>query len=171
MGLVSEYNQAITPTGAPFGMLQTRQDTALLTPPKNNPLTPYTSSPSFGKGLGKRDAQLAELERREVGRSFKEMVKDRSREENTSYSHSISSYPTSARPFEGELSRILAQGHRLGIEYVDKRRFRVNSWQSYATLDTQNTAEAIARLEACHRRISQPLHSSDQYRQANEPPS
>jgi ribulose bisphosphate carboxylase small subunit len=43
---------------------------------------------------------------------------------------------------------ILGRGHRLGIEYVDERRFRTNSWQSYATVQG-NEAEAIGALEAC----------------------
>lgn len=47
-----------------------------------------------------------------------------------------------------EVNRILAQGLRLGIEYVDDRRFRTNSWTSYGSFEG-NGAEAIAALEAC----------------------
>ncbi|NJL41461.1 MAG: hypothetical protein HC899_35730 [Leptolyngbyaceae cyanobacterium SM1_4_3] len=43
---------------------------------------------------------------------------------------------------------ILRSGQKLGIEYVSDRRFRTNSWQSYATVQG-NEAEAIAALEAC----------------------
>ncbi len=46
------------------------------------------------------------------------------------------------------INQILAQGHRLGIEHVDDRRFRANSWTCYGTFD-QDGAAAIAALEAC----------------------
>lgn len=117
MGLVSEYNQAVTPTGQPPIRARRHRDAALLTPPADNPLKPY--------GLGKRDAQLAET------------------------------LPPSPRPSSQTtqpslLHNILAQGHRLGIEHVDQRRFRVNSWQCYATFNTPSSeAEAAASLQAC----------------------
>ncbi|NJR51759.1 MAG: AAA family ATPase [Leptolyngbyaceae cyanobacterium CSU_1_3] len=47
-----------------------------------------------------------------------------------------------------EINQILANGHRLGIEYVDDRRFRTNSWNCYGMFDG-NGADAIAALEAC----------------------
>jgi ribulose bisphosphate carboxylase small subunit len=47
-----------------------------------------------------------------------------------------------------EVNRILGMGDRLGIEWVDERRFRANSWNCYNTLQG-NGAEAIASLEAC----------------------
>jgi ribulose bisphosphate carboxylase small subunit len=97
----------------------------LLTPPGNNPLKPY--------GLGKRDAQLAD-----------------------SNGHSEGSIPRPSfkaaqlpEPIGQTLQAILAQGHRLGIEHVDQRRFRINSWQSYATLDSTNSAEAIDKVRSC----------------------
>jgi ribulose bisphosphate carboxylase small subunit len=53
-----------------------------------------------------------------------------------------------------EVNRILNQGHRLGIEYVDERRFRTGSWSCYGTFQG-NASEALHALEAClteHRR-------------------
>ncbi len=47
-----------------------------------------------------------------------------------------------------EVNRILGQGLRLGIEYVDERRFRTNSWNCYGIFEG-NGASAIAALEAC----------------------
>ncbi|PSB34679.1 ribulose bisphosphate carboxylase small subunit [Stenomitos frigidus] len=47
-----------------------------------------------------------------------------------------------------QVNQILKQGHRLGIEYVDERRFRANSWNSYGSFQGQ-ASEAIAALEAC----------------------
>jgi ribulose bisphosphate carboxylase small subunit len=46
------------------------------------------------------------------------------------------------------VNQILTQGYRLGIEYVDQRRFRTNSWACYGTFD-QAGAAAIAALETC----------------------
>jgi ribulose bisphosphate carboxylase small subunit len=47
-----------------------------------------------------------------------------------------------------EANRILTQGHKLGIEYVDARRFRTGSWNSYGTY-LGDGATAIAALETC----------------------
>ncbi|HEY9626905.1 MAG TPA: ribulose bisphosphate carboxylase small subunit [Coleofasciculaceae cyanobacterium] len=47
-----------------------------------------------------------------------------------------------------QINQILGQGHRLGIEYVDQRRFRTNSWNCYGMFEG-NGAEAIAALEVC----------------------
>ncbi len=47
-----------------------------------------------------------------------------------------------------QVNQILNQGLRLGIEYVDERRFRTNSWTSFTTTEG-NGAEALAALEAC----------------------
>jgi ribulose bisphosphate carboxylase small subunit len=143
MGLVSEYNQAVTPTGSsnsssngsPTGYRPNREhrEAGWLTPPGNNPLKPY--------GLGKRDAQLADDSAAPPpGRSFKERLKqEREQAERANGEQSI----------EHTLQAILAQGHRLGIEHVDQRRFRVNSWQSYATLNTTDLAEAIDKVQSC----------------------
>ncbi|WP_068815408.1 ribulose bisphosphate carboxylase small subunit [Phormidesmis priestleyi] len=66
-------------------------------------------------------------------------------------SSSYSGQPSSTRlnpEMVSELNRILGQGHRLGIEYVDDRRFRNNSWSCYGTFQTDG-AKAIAALESC----------------------
>ncbi|HEY9882826.1 MAG TPA: ribulose bisphosphate carboxylase small subunit [Thermosynechococcaceae cyanobacterium] len=47
-----------------------------------------------------------------------------------------------------QVNQILKQGLRLGIEYVNERRFRTNSWNSYGSFQGQ-ASEAIAALEAC----------------------
>ncbi|NJR62592.1 MAG: AAA family ATPase [Cyanobacteria bacterium CRU_2_1] len=46
------------------------------------------------------------------------------------------------------LRGLLNQGHRVGIEYVDDRRFRTNSWQCYAIVQGHET-ESISTLQAC----------------------
>ncbi|WNZ24107.1 AAA family ATPase [Leptolyngbya sp. NK1-12] len=47
------------------------------------------------------------------------------------------------------LQEILDRGQRLGIETVDARRFRTNSWQCYNVISERNLAAAKAALEAC----------------------
>ncbi|MBW4664660.1 MAG: AAA family ATPase [Chroococcus sp. CMT-3BRIN-NPC107] len=42
----------------------------------------------------------------------------------------------------------LAQGHHIGLEFVDKRRFKTNSWQSYGSV-VVGESEAIIALESC----------------------
>ncbi|NET49845.1 MAG: carbon dioxide concentrating mechanism protein CcmM [Merismopedia sp. SIO2A8] len=48
-----------------------------------------------------------------------------------------------------QVKQLLAQGHRIGTEHVDMRRFRTGSWKSCAPIDSTRTAEVIASLEAC----------------------
>lgn len=48
-----------------------------------------------------------------------------------------------------QVRQLLAQGCRIGIEHVDQRRFRTNSWQSCASIQNGNESEAIAALETC----------------------
>ena len=47
-----------------------------------------------------------------------------------------------------EINRILSQGDRVGIEYVDKRRFQTGSWTCYGSFEG-NASDAIAALETC----------------------
>jgi ribulose bisphosphate carboxylase small subunit len=47
-----------------------------------------------------------------------------------------------------EVNQILARGDRLGIEWVDERRFRANSWNCYNTVQGDGAA-AAASLATC----------------------
>lgn len=47
-----------------------------------------------------------------------------------------------------EVNRILGQGYRLGIEFVDSRRFRMGSWNSYGSYEGDGAA-AMRALESC----------------------
>jgi ribulose bisphosphate carboxylase small subunit len=47
-----------------------------------------------------------------------------------------------------EINRILSQGDRVGIEYVDKRRFQTGSWNCYGSFEG-NASDAIGALETC----------------------
>ncbi|MFM2430569.1 MAG: hypothetical protein RLZZ511_1782 [Cyanobacteriota bacterium] len=47
-----------------------------------------------------------------------------------------------------EVNQILSQGYRLGIEYVDDRRFRTGAWQCFATFEG-DAATALNALDEC----------------------
>jgi ribulose bisphosphate carboxylase small subunit len=46
------------------------------------------------------------------------------------------------------INQVLNQGDRLGIEYANERRFRINSWHCFATVQG-NGSDAMDTLEAC----------------------
>lgn len=48
-----------------------------------------------------------------------------------------------------QLRQLVSQGYPIGIEHVDRRRFRTGSWQSCGCIQTGNESEAIAALESC----------------------
>lgn len=50
-----------------------------------------------------------------------------------------------------QIRNLLSGGYKIGMEHVDKRRFRTGSWQSCSPIQTKNTNEAIAALEECMR--------------------
>lgn len=64
---------------------------------------------------------------------------------------SYSGQPSSSRltpDMATEVNRILRQGYRLGIEFVDSRRFRTGSWTCYGSYENDG-AIALQALEAC----------------------
>lgn len=48
-----------------------------------------------------------------------------------------------------QIRQLLSQGHRIGTEHADERRFRTGSWQSCAPIAANNEASVIAALETC----------------------
>ncbi len=48
-----------------------------------------------------------------------------------------------------QVRSLLAQGHKVGMEHADKRRFKTGSWQSCPVVDSNRESEVIAALEAC----------------------
>jgi ribulose bisphosphate carboxylase small subunit len=53
-----------------------------------------------------------------------------------------------APEIQEQIKQLLHQGCRVGLEHVDKRRFRINSWQSCPAIAASSPAEAIAALAA-----------------------
>ena len=48
-----------------------------------------------------------------------------------------------------QVRQLLAQGHQIGVEHADKRRFQTSSWQSCGAIDAKREADVIAALERC----------------------
>jgi carbon dioxide concentrating mechanism protein CcmM len=48
-----------------------------------------------------------------------------------------------------QIRSLLAQGYKIGSEHADKRRFRINSWQSCTPIDSNREGDIIAALETC----------------------
>jgi ribulose bisphosphate carboxylase small subunit len=165
MGLVSQYNQAVTPAERSYRNSNRQngngnnpappRDSALLTPPGNNPLQPYGLGKDagehsvMGRSLGKRDAQLADSTgyRPPTAPAVEAQNSMSNANESTGLENRISNdLDVETRR---SLQNILDQGHRLGIEHADQRRFRVNSWQNYAILEKHQGAEAAHSLQTC----------------------
>ncbi|NEQ49366.1 MAG: AAA family ATPase [Leptolyngbya sp. SIO3F4] len=48
-----------------------------------------------------------------------------------------------------DVHNLLAQGYKVGMEYVDKRRFRTNAWQSCPVINVDSEGQAIRTIEQC----------------------
>jgi carbon dioxide concentrating mechanism protein CcmM len=48
-----------------------------------------------------------------------------------------------------QVRQLLAQGHTIGTEHADKRRFRANAWHSCAPIEASQESAVIAALESC----------------------
>jgi carbon dioxide concentrating mechanism protein CcmM len=45
--------------------------------------------------------------------------------------------------------QLLAQGFRIGTEHADERRFRISSWKSCATIQSNREGDVLSALEGC----------------------
>jgi len=54
-----------------------------------------------------------------------------------------------SREIAEQVHQLLAQGHRIGMEHADKRRFRTSSWQSCPSVDSTRPNDVLAALESC----------------------
>ncbi|MEL7038945.1 MAG: ribulose bisphosphate carboxylase small subunit [Cyanobacteria bacterium J06592_8] len=46
-----------------------------------------------------------------------------------------------------QISQLLAQGCKIGLEYADKRRFRTSSWRSGPAIDSNRLADVVSQVE------------------------
>ena len=47
------------------------------------------------------------------------------------------------------VQNLMAQGYQVGMEYVDKRRFRTNAWQSCPVINGGSEGQALQTIEQC----------------------
>ncbi|MEO1432091.1 MAG: ribulose bisphosphate carboxylase small subunit [Cyanobacteria bacterium J06633_8] len=69
---------------------------------------------------------------------------------NGSYSNSNGSSQLSSETID-HIRNLLSGGYKIGMEHVDKRRFRTGTWYSCSPIQTNNANEAISALEECMR--------------------
>ncbi len=55
--------------------------------------------------------------------------------------------------------QLLAQGYRIGTEHADERRFKISSWKSCATIQSNRESEVLSALDSCMQE-----HSGDYVR-------
>ena len=48
-----------------------------------------------------------------------------------------------------DVRSLMAQGYKVGMEYVDKRRFRTNAWQSCPVISEGSEGQAMQAIEQC----------------------
>ena len=48
-----------------------------------------------------------------------------------------------------QVSQLLAQGYRVGIEYADERRFRTSSWKSATSIQSDREGDVLSALDQC----------------------
>ncbi|MDY7022890.1 MAG: ribulose bisphosphate carboxylase small subunit [Cyanobacteriota bacterium] len=46
-----------------------------------------------------------------------------------------------------QISQLLSQGCKIGLEYADKRRFRTSSWRSGPAIDSNRLADVVSQVE------------------------
>ncbi|MCA2627106.1 MULTISPECIES: ribulose bisphosphate carboxylase small subunit [unclassified Microcystis] len=51
----------------------------------------------------------------------------------------------------GQIRSLLNQGHKIGAEHADKRRFKTSSWQSCTPIESSRESDVVAALETCLR--------------------
>ena len=50
-----------------------------------------------------------------------------------------------------QIRSLLNQGHKIGVEHADKRRFKTSSWQSCTPIESSRESDVVAALETCLR--------------------
>jgi len=115
----------------------------------------YSSMPeasSAGNGFSQRDKEtMPQSSQSELQADHSSQSRDHHDDNQSKLQEHHASTATATLDSEAaQLVRsLIAQGYRIGIEHVDKRRFKTGSWQSCNSIQTQNELEALAALETC----------------------
>ena len=120
MGLVQEYNQALNQSGRP------KQ--------RGNYYRAYQNGPSVPLQPVPVSQDMAEVS----GFATKERLRTQPSIEFQ--------LPDDVQK---DVRNLMTQGYRVGMEYVDKRRFRTNAWQSGPVINGGNENQALQAIERC----------------------
>ncbi|MEM8504351.1 MAG: AAA family ATPase [Cyanobacteria bacterium P01_D01_bin.1] len=150
MGLVNEYNQALTPRDASLPSRRYREP-GLLSPPAANGLKPYSiglQKNTESDSTASSSSPWQRLRESRAARLNSNAVKSTKNNSLNSVSTPLSS------GIERQLQRVLSAGDRIAIEHIaakgqDQRQLQTNSWQNYAALNTSEQSEARDRLRHC----------------------
>ncbi len=134
-GLVREYNQVLQDRSFPTSAKSDRPESKPLIAPDRTNISDYSETPASDSTFNPN--------------RFTYPIKPANY--NTHVDPSRHNDVLSTRIGLETLERMrtdLAQGHNIGIEFVDKRRFKMNSWQNYGSV-VVGESEAIIALESC----------------------
>lgn len=110
-------------------------------------------TPTTGNGFSQRHTetppQTSHVKEAQLNHSFQSGDRHYNNQSERQEDHSSTAIATLDSEAVQQVRSLIAQGYRIGIEHVDKRRFKTGSWQSCGSLQTQNESEVMASLEAC----------------------
>lgn len=144
--LVQSYNNLQKDAGQPSQFSQTVRSNQPAPPPNSFTQSSQSAQPtpvsnSVSNYSGNGGSNPAQSQSRQTQSSYAQTY--------TQTSHSSSNGAASQAALQ-TMQEILDHGYRLGIEVVDARRFRTNSWQSYNLVQPgRSLEEAKAVLDSC----------------------
>ncbi len=159
MSLVNEYNHALTRSGPqPYGLsVSQHRDPGLMIPPVSSPLQPYTLGKVRSPSNESTSSPWQRLRQARVNQSLKTANSETaSTVESERAKLNTEKFQTTelSQSMRKQLNSIIATRQRLGIEHVEPRRFRNNSWQCYTTLNNPSESEATRQLQLCLNQFS-----------------
>lgn len=108
----------------------------------------------FGKLLGAKQQRVQEMR---LAREYNQVLRGQHTEPAKSNNNGNSAANVSASngknllsaEIQKQVQQLLDSGYKIGVEYVDERRFCTNSWNSCAIITANSFSEASAALENC----------------------
>ncbi|MEM9152423.1 MAG: ribulose bisphosphate carboxylase small subunit [Cyanobacteria bacterium P01_F01_bin.3] len=61
----------------------------------------------------------------------------------------VQAVPSLPAELQQDVQNLMAQGYKVGMEYVDKRRFRTNAWQSCPVINGGSEGQVLQTIEQC----------------------
>ncbi len=120
MGLVQEYNQALNKSDAKRNSSGNGNYYRAYQPAPSRPLQPIVESTTTTTNGATTEAPKSQLV--------------------------VAALPDEVQQ---DVRNLMAQGYRVGMEYVDKRRFRTNAWRSCPVINEGNEGQILQTIEQC----------------------